>query len=104
MSHPYQVHILFILKELQTFFSHHQKNLIEFWECPSHCNWALHKAVDKETKSFNPISLFLCKVSWNLSKRNECDNIANKWKMTFQASDLRESISMNCLTSKIGLG
>ena len=44
-SHPYQVHSATILNELCIFFSHHQDNSIEFWECPSHCNWNLHKAV-----------------------------------------------------------
>ena len=58
ISYPYQVHTVSILKELCTFFSHYQENLIKFWECFSHCNWALHKAVNKKMKSFNPISLF----------------------------------------------
>ena len=35
LSHPFQSYVAIILKELQTFFSHHQENLIEFWECPS---------------------------------------------------------------------
>ena len=62
-SHPFQSHAAFILKELQTFFSCHQKNSIEFWKCPSHCNWSLHKVVNNKTKSFNPILLFPCKLS-----------------------------------------
>jgi len=44
-SHPYQVHFAAILNELRIFFLHHQDNSIEFWECPSHCNWNFHKAV-----------------------------------------------------------
>ena len=99
ISHPYQIHVSSILKELQTFFLHHQKNLIEFWECSSHYNWALHKAVDKKTKSFNPIPLFPCKMSWDLSKKNKCDNIANKWEMTFQALDLKGKYFLDFLDS-----
>ena len=62
-SHLYQVHSATILNELCIFFSCHQDNSIEFWECPSYCNWNLHKVVNKETKAFNPISLFPCKMS-----------------------------------------
>ena len=49
----------------------------------------LHKAVDKETKAFNPTPLFSNKTSWDFSKKSESDNILNIWKMTFQASDLK---------------
>jgi len=34
-SHPLQKHVPFILKDLKEFFSHHQENIIKFWECPS---------------------------------------------------------------------
>jgi len=63
LSYPFQRHSASILKELQNFFSRNQENLIEFWECPSYCNWSLHKVVDKETKLFNPILLFPYKSS-----------------------------------------
>jgi len=59
--HIFQIHFASILKELRNFFSQNQVNSIEFWKCPSQCNWLLYKAVDKETKLFNPIPLFLCK-------------------------------------------
>jgi len=77
-SNPYQVHTSSILKELRTFFSYHQENSIKFWECPSHCNWALYKAVNKEIKSFNPTLHFPCKSSWNFSKKSKCNDIVNK--------------------------
>ena len=89
LSHPFQCHTTSILNELQNFFSHNQENSIKFWECPSHCKWHLHNAVDKETKSFNPILLLPCKQSWDFSKRLECNDIVNRWKMTFQASDIK---------------
>jgi len=79
-----------ILYELQKFFALNQDNSIEFWECSSRCNWSLHKVVDKETKSFNPSPLFLYKSSWDYSWKKECDELSNTWKMTFQASDLKE--------------
>jgi len=88
-SHSFQAHLVAILAELCSFFLQHQNNSIEFWECPSHLNWSLHKAVNKETKAFNPILLFLSKTSWDFSKKRESDDILNAWKMTFQALDLK---------------
>ena len=88
-SHSFQSHAVFILKELQAFFLYYQENLIKFWECSSCCNWSLHKVVNKETKLFNPILLFSCKLSWDFSKKNECDDLANRWKITFQVLDLK---------------
>jgi len=99
LSHSYQVHAASILSELYNFFLHHQVNSIEFWECPSHYNWALHKVVDKETKDFNPIPLFPCKMFWDFSKKRECDNIANRWKMTFQVSNFKGKQFLNLLDS-----
>jgi len=55
--------------------------------------------VDKETKSFNPIPLLPCKLFWDFSRQNKCDNIVNKWKMIFQASDLKGKQFLNLLNS-----
>ena len=62
-------------------------NIIKFWKCLSWSNWVLHKAIDKETKKFHSILLFLWKTFWDFSKKNECDLLINQWKMTFQALD-----------------
>ena len=86
-SHPYQIHTMAILSELHHFFTTSQENSIEFWECPSHLNWRLHQAIDKDSKSFNPSPTFPCKISWDYCKKIDSDNIINQWKMTFQASD-----------------
>ena len=88
-SHSFQSYAASILNKLRSFFFHHQENVIEFWKYPSCSNWPLHKVVDKEMKSFNLIPLFSCKSSWDFSKKKECDNIANRWRMIFQASDLK---------------
>jgi len=87
--HPFQSHSNFVLKELRDFFSRSQENTIKFWECPSHSKWHLHNAVNKDTKSFNSILLLPCKRLWDFSKKSECDNLINIWKMTFQASDTK---------------
>ena len=77
-SHPFQKYVISILKELRSFFYHHPENHIKFWECPSHCNWHLHKVVNIETKSLRPTPIF-----------PKCNDLANKWMITFQVSDLK---------------
>jgi len=85
----YQIHVVAILNKLCKLFIRNQNNLIEFQECPSQLNWSLHKVVDKDSKAFNPLLVFPCKMLWDFSRKTECDNIINNWKMTFQASDLK---------------
>jgi len=87
--HPYQVQSAAILSDLRKFFMHHENNFIEFWECSSCLKWHLHNEVDKETKTFNLIPLFLCKISWDFSKKSKSNAILKVWKMTFQASNLK---------------
>jgi len=90
MLHPYQGQAVAILNNLCQFFTRNQSNLIEFWECPSQLDWNLHKAIDRDAKSFNPLPTFPSKMSWDYCKNINCDNIINTWKMTFQASDGKE--------------
>ena len=87
--HLYQIHAVAILNKLHKFFIRNQNNLIKFWECPSWLNWSLHKVVDKDSKAFNSSPVFLCKISWDFSRKTKCDDIINNWKMIFQASDLK---------------
>ena len=86
-SHSYQIHASSISSKLGEFFVKDHSNSIEFWDCPSCCKWTLHDIVDKETKKFNFVPMFPCKSSWDLSRKNECNEILSSWKMTFQASD-----------------
>ena len=95
--HPYQIQSAAILSDLCSFFKHHENNSIEFWECPSCLKWHLHNKVNKETKTFNPTPLYLCKMSWDFSKKSESDNILKVWKMIFQASDLKENQFLDLL-------
>ena len=46
--------------------------------------------VDIKTKLFNPIPFFSNKSSWDFSKKKECDKLTNRWKMIFQASNMKE--------------
>jgi len=62
-SHLLQKHASFILNNLREFLTCHQKNMIEFWECPSKSKWNLYKKVNIETKSFNLTPLLLNKNS-----------------------------------------
>ena len=86
-SHPYQIYTIAILSELHQFFNINQENFIEFWECLSCLKWRFHQDVDKDSKSFNLIPSFPCKISWDYCKKIDSDNIINQWKMMFQASD-----------------
>jgi len=61
-SHPYQIHATAILKELRQFFSKHQENHIEFWECPSCLKWNLHHSTDKDSKAFKPVPVLPSKI------------------------------------------
>jgi len=87
--HPYQVQSAAILSDLCKFFMCHKNNSIEFWEYPSCLKWHLHNGVNKETKTFNPIPLFLCKISWDFSKKSKSNTILKVWKIMFQASNLK---------------
>ena len=86
-SHPFQNQSIAILGDLHHFFSKDLNNSIKFWECSSCLDWHLYKAIDVETEVFNPTSAYPCKMSWDYSKKSECDDISNIWKMTFQALD-----------------
>ena len=85
--HPFQSHITAILSKLHHFFNKNHENSIEFWKCPSRLKWRFHKDIDKDSKSFNPIPTYPCKISWDYCKKSDSDDIINQWKMTFQASD-----------------
>jgi len=61
--HLFQNQSMAILGDLRHFFSKDPNNSIEFWECPSHLYWHLHKAVDIEMKAFNPTPTYPCKTS-----------------------------------------
>ena len=97
--HIFQKQAALILKNIREFFNCHHENVIEFWECPSKSNWKLHKVVDIKTKSFNLAPLLSNKNSWDFSRKSECNDIINKWKMTFQASDLKESNFLDLVDS-----
>jgi len=96
-SHPFQSHTMAILSMLRHFFNKNHENSIEFWEYPSHLKWKFHKDVDKDSKSFNPIPSYPCKISWDYCKKSDSDDIINQWKMTFQASDGKEKHFLDLL-------
>ena len=77
-SHPYQKHVVFILKKLCSFFLCYLNNCIEFWECSSLSKWHLYKVVNSETKSFRLTSLYSSKLSWDFSRKLECNDLANR--------------------------
>ena len=89
LLHSFQLYTAAILDEFRRFFLKGHNYSIKFWECPSCCNWSLHKVVDKETKQFHPIPQYSYKSSWDFSKKSKSDNILFIWEMIFQALDLK---------------
>jgi len=71
--------------------------LLSFSTCLSSEKWIHHLAVDKETKQLSCEPSFLCKSSWDFSKKEECDHIIQNWQMTFQASDYKRNNFLNLL-------
>ena len=59
--HLYQVQMSSISKELGGFFRRYLHNSIKFWDCQSQDKWFLYNIVDKETKKFNLLLIFLYK-------------------------------------------
>jgi len=51
--------------------------------------------VDKDSKSFDPQSMFSSHILWDYCKKSDSDNIISHWKMTFQASDGKGSSFLN---------
>jgi len=86
-SHSFQCHSALILSKLHSFFASNPDNSIEFWECPSCLRWRFHHNVNKNSKSFKPIPMLPCKMSWDYCKKSVSDDIIKQWKMMFQASD-----------------
>ena len=106
-SHSYQLQSIAIAQDLRSFFENNTYNSIEFWDCPSNAKWVHHLIVDKETKKYNLKPIFLCKLSWEFSMKNECDSIIWNWQMTFQVSDFKENHFLDLLNDKcydLGLG
>ena len=101
--YPYQGQAVAILSNLCQFFTRNQSNLIEFWECPSQLDWNLHKAVDRDFKSFNPLPTFSSKISWDYCKKVNCDNIINTWKIIFQASDGKRQQFLDLVNSNFNI-
>ena len=81
--HSYQIQVLIISKDLREFFKKDHLNSIEFWDCLSYDKWTLHDIVDRETKKFHLVPIFLYKFSWDFNRKNKCDEIFNSWRITF---------------------
>jgi len=88
--HSYQIHSTAISKELREFFTIHNNNSIEFWDCPSNLKWPLHAQVDNEARNPTLTPIFLHKLSWDFCSKHDIDSINTQWKILFQALDSRE--------------
>ena len=101
LLHPYQIHSATISCKLREFFLKNNNNHIKFWDIPSKLNWPLHSLVDKDSNSFDFLSIFPCKSSWDYCKKHKCDSILFQWKMSFQISDLNGKNFLELLDSDL---
>ena len=67
----------------------------------SKLQWALHHAVDQDTKFMTSVPSFPCKSLWDFCKKSECDSIILLWRMTFQASDSKGRNFLNLLNNDL---
>ena len=51
------------------------------------------------SETFNPTPLYLCKTSWDFSKKSESNDILKVWKMMFQTSDLKGNQFLDLLNN-----
>jgi len=88
-NYLFQLHSIVIFQDLRAFFDRNSNNTISFWDCSSSNKWPSHLAVDKKTKQLKINPIFLCKSSWDFSKKEEYNIILKNWQITFQTSDYK---------------
>jgi len=69
--------------------------MIVFWDCPDSIKWSPHLLVDKESKSLKIDSVFTRKISWEFSRKEECNTIVNKWQIYFQDLEYKRRNFLN---------
>ena len=70
-NHLFQLYSIVVFQDLRAFFNGNSNNIISFWDCLSSNKWPPHLAVDKKTKQLKINPIFLCKSSWDFSKKEE---------------------------------
>ena len=64
-----------ISKDLKYFFKINLNNVIAFWDYPDSIKWSPHLLLDTESKHIKIDLIFLSKISWEFSRKEECDAI-----------------------------
>ena len=90
-NHPRQGHTIAISKSLRAFFNRDPTNSIQFWDCPSDDRWPLHRQADRQAKSHRIPIQYPNRESWELCRRNECEDIIKEWQMFFENAPYREN-------------
>jgi len=103
LLHSYQIDSAAISWKLRSFFLKNSNNHIKFWDCSSKQNWLLHLIVDKDSKSFNSVFIFPCKLSWNYCKKWDSDSILSQWRIFFQASEFKGKNFLELLDNDLNL-
>ena len=76
--HSHQLYTIAISSDLRSFFIKKNNNSISFWDCPSSNKCFFYLLVDKELKHHKIDSILSSRISWELSKRKECNSIVKK--------------------------
>jgi len=64
---------------------------LQFWDCPSDDRWPLHHKVDQQAKSHRIPIQYPNNESWELCRRNECEDTTKEWQMFFENAPYRGS-------------
>lgn len=86
-NHSYSLITAPISKDTHKFLSKSPEHSISFWHCPSNSNWKPHSDVDKDIKASHLPPILPNRVTWNYSKKEECNDLSSQWRMFFQATD-----------------
>jgi len=86
-AHSYQLLVLPLAERIHSFFSRSPDNRIEIWHCPNSLKWKPYLIVNENIKSSRIPSVLPSKESWEFSRKAECNDLLNYWKMSFYASD-----------------
>ena len=82
-SHSYQLQSIVTAQDLRIFFEKNTYNSIKCQNYSSNTKWIHHSVVDKEIRKYNLKLIFLCKLSQDLSMKDEYDSIIQNQQITF---------------------
>ena len=93
--HPYQLYSITISKDLRDFFNKNSNSSILFQNCFSSNKQSFHLLVDKELKCLKMNFVLPSKLSWEFSRKEECNSIICKQQIYFQVLEYKRRKFLN---------